>query len=136
MLTTFSIMFKESRGQQFINLFACGGDLFTIGVDIKVICHEEAAVATDGLDGLGIDAGLIEQAQVAVPEDMGCRAMKVEVFLNIAEQPDVDHLCDGLVPADNETLSLKWSEQLFQLGIQGDDAHAVLRLGGRENGLI
>ena len=91
MLTTFSIMFKESRGQQFINLFACGGDLFTIGVDIKVICHEEAAVPANGLDGLGIDAGLIEQAQVAVPEDVGCCAVKVEMFLNVAEQPDVKH---------------------------------------------
>ena len=104
MLTTFSIMFKESRGQQFINLFACGGDLFTIGVDIKVICHEEAAVAPNGLDGFGIDAGLIEQAQVAVPEDMSCRAVKIEVFLNIAEHSDIDHLGDGLVPADDESL--------------------------------
>ena len=136
MLTMFSIMFKESRGQQFIDLFACGGDLLAVCMDIKVICHEKAAVPANGLNGLGIDAGLIEQTQVAVPEDMGCRTVKIEVFLNVAEQPDVDHLGDGPVSAYHETLCFKRPEQFFQMGIQGDDAHAVLRLGGRENGLI
>ena len=69
-----------SRRQQFVDLFTRRGDLFTIGMDIEIVCHEEAAVAANRLDGLGIDAGLIEQTQVAVPEDMGCRAIKIEVF--------------------------------------------------------
>ena len=105
-------------------------------MDVEVICHEEAAVPANGLNGLWIDAGLIEQAQKAVSEDMGCRSMKIEVFLNVAKQPDVDHLGDWPIPADHESLCLKGSKQLFQLGIQGNDAHAVLRLGGREDGLI
>ena len=85
MLTVFSVMFKESGGQQFIDLFARGGDLFTIGMDIKIVCHEEAAVPANGLNGLGINAGLIEQAQVAMSEDVGCCAVKIETLLNVAE---------------------------------------------------
>ena len=88
MLQIYAIL---SRRQQFVDLFACGGDLLAVCMDIKVICHEKAAVPAYGLNGLGIDTGLIEQAQVAVPEDMSCRAVKIEVFLNIVEQPDVKH---------------------------------------------
>ena len=80
MLTAFSVMFKESGGQQFIDLLSSGSDLLTVRVDVEIVCHEEAAVPANGLDGLGIDAGLIEQAQIAVPEDMSCRAVKIEVF--------------------------------------------------------
>ena len=125
-----------SRGQQLVDLFACAGDLFAVGVDVEVICHEEIAVPANGLDGLGIDPGLIEQAQVTVPEDVSRSAMQVEIPADIAKQPDVDHFGDGLFPAYDESLCFDGFEQLFELGIQRDRADAVLRLGGREDGLI
>ena len=125
-----------SRGQQLVDLFTRAGDLFTVGVDVEVICHEEIAVPADSLDCLGIDAGLIEQAQLAVPEDVSRSAMQVEIPADIAKQPDIDHLGDGLLTADDESLRFNGFEQLFELGIQRDRADAVLRLGGREDGLI
>ncbi len=105
-------------------------------MDVEVICHEEVAVSANGLDGLGIDAGLIEQTQVAVPEDVSRRAVQVEVPADIAKQPDVDHLGDGFLPADDESLCFDGFEQFFELGIERDRADTILRLGGRENGLI
>ena len=96
-----------SRRQQFVDLFTRRGDLFAVCMDIEILCHEEATMAANGLDGLGIDAGLIEQAQVAMPEDMSCRAVKIEVFLNVAEQPDVDHLGDGFVSANDKSFGFK-----------------------------
>ena len=49
-------------------------------------------MSANGLDGLGIDASLVEQAQVAVPEDVDCFAMQIEILADITKQPDVDHV--------------------------------------------
>ena len=61
-------------------------------------------MAADGLNGLGVDASLVQHAQVGVAEDVRRRAVQVEAVSDLPEDAVVDHLRQRFVPAYDETV--------------------------------
>ena len=76
-------------------------------------------MTADGLNGLGIDAGLLQHAQVGMAENVCRRAVQVEAVSDFPEDAVVDHLRQRFVPAYDETVFAVGLEQLLQLRVEG-----------------
>ena len=78
--------------------------LFGPCMDISVGRCLDIRIADDGLNGLDIRSGIIQQCRKAVPEHMRRRAMQVDGFGNPLESSFEGHFRDRFFAANDEPL--------------------------------
>ena len=98
------------------------------GMGINAHCGADVRVSTDLLDRLEVHADFCQSADIAVAEDVRCRAVEVDLLIDAAQDPACYHLRDRLIVPDDVASWLERFQQLNQLILQMDDELAAFAL--------